>query len=79
MKWENNSIDGTQYKRSELSIGIDGVAMLQKAIGPHVKKLQERYDKVRGIYEIGEATPAQCDKMNELAEELEFFNDFLKQ
>lgn len=78
MEWENNWIEGTRSKKSELNISIDGVKMLQKAIAPYVKKLQERYDKVRDIHEVGEATPAQCDKMCELAEELEFYNAFLK-
>lgn len=60
-----------------ISVDIDNVKILQKAIKSYVTKRQQQYDKVRGIHDIGEATPAQCNKMCELAEELEFLNRFL--
>lgn len=78
MKWERLFITGTNYTETVLAISKNELPALRNATVQAINRLQPRYDKLKDIHEIGEATEKQRDKMCALANELDQLKNFLK-
>jgi hypothetical protein len=61
-----------------LALEQDELAMLRPLVAKQLKVELPKYEKVKDLFETGEANDAQIDKMNELRDKVEFFELFLK-
>lgn len=76
MEWQKEWVASNRYV-SVLHIKLEELPPIQRAVKEAVNKLQNKYDKILAIHEIGEATENQQIKMCLLKEELDELNKFL--